>query len=398
MAASASGPSSCAASRSTRLSQRADRSARARPRSSASTSVPRSRPSTTPGCCTATSRRRTSCAKPAAASSSWTLAPARTSRGIQPPRWHTALSGARDLPRPEGVGPERRLQRRRHALLSRDGNISGRGRDDGAVGARARESPAATAPRPAAGRARGLHRRRRTGARQRSGATLSQRRRARAGPARVAGARRRPSDRLPSPSRRQAAPPVRCAVCRGRHGARPARRRAHAASTALDRLDAELDVGRGAGLGDARGGPALQRHLERPGGGLPGRRAHRSADLHARADPVAAGSVADLGAAVPRSAPSPSSRSASNCASTTSSKPRCSSFAAGRTATGSRAHQRPADCRRHRLADLGAAVRTIAGRHARAAGRGRPGHRRGHQRRADAGGAPPFEPGQADDA
>ncbi len=38
-----------------------------------------------------------------------------------------------------------------------------------------------------------------------------------------------------------------------------------------------------------------------PRGGVPRRRAHRSADLHARANPVPAGAVADLGAAVPRS-------------------------------------------------------------------------------------------------
>ena len=79
--ASACGWSSCAASRSSRPFRRAARSARARPRSSGWTCARRSRRSTAPASCTATSRPRTSCARAAAASCSWTSAPAKSSSG-----------------------------------------------------------------------------------------------------------------------------------------------------------------------------------------------------------------------------------------------------------------------------------------------------------------------------
>ena len=222
--------------------------------------------------------------------------------------------------RPEGVGPERRLQRRRHALLPRDRALSGRGRDDGAVAAGARESPASTAARPAAGRARGLHARRRTRARQRSGRDAIA--------ASASSSRACASRWMRSPAQRPATESVAAPTPQPRGSVRrswPPRRRSPCS------WSWRSSSGRGARRRPWRR-PSVTRVAvlpfrdisSDPATAVPRRRAHRSADLDARPDPLAAGAVADLRDAVPRSAPPRWSRSAKSCASTTSSRPRCS--------------------------------------------------------------------------
>ena len=234
---------------------------RARPRSSDSTSAPRLRRCTTPGLLHRDVKAQNVMREAGGRIVLMDFGTGEDSRRHQPPGRHAALPRARDLRRTEGVGPERHLQRRRHALLSRDRRISRSWPRRWSSCERAHvEPPASTAARPAAGRARGLHPRRRTRARQRSVAALSQRS---ASSSRACASR---WIRCAGPRRHRAMRPRRSAPLASACHLPPRRALALIVVVALHRLDPDTRRAVTPTCGHARGCPAVQGHLERSGG------------------------------------------------------------------------------------------------------------------------------------